>query len=287
MRLGCTALVALALAAPDAAQRPGASESLAQTLARVGQRVEQWYARAQSVVSRETVWIQPLRSDLTPADFPRRLVFELRVGWDPDHTGPAGIPVANVLREPVSLNGRSSPDREGAGCMDPKLVSPEPLAMLLPARLGESEFSAAGVARVDGRPALTIDYRGRPAAPPEIIWTEACVSVNLPGRSRGRIWVDAETYDVLRLDDRLVGTFEFDVPREHVRRSAARSMVIERAESSIRYKRVEFQDPEETLMLPAAIDTLTVIRGGGMQRVRITQRFSDHRRFLTGGRLVN
>jgi hypothetical protein len=287
IRLICVALVAGASAAPDAAQRPGPSVDLAQTLARVGQRVEQWYARAQSVVSTETVWIQPLRSDLTPSDFPRRLAFELRVGWDPDRTGPGGVPVANVLREPVSLNGRSSPDREGAGCMDPKLVSPEPLAMLLPARLGESEFSAAGVARVDGRPALMIDYRGRAAAPPEVTWTDKCVSVTLPGRSRGRIWVDAATYDVLRLDDRLVGTFEFDVPREHVRRGAARSMVIERAESSIRYRRVRFQDPDETLMLPVAIDTLTVIRGGGTQRVRITQRLSDHRRFLTAGRVVN
>ena len=64
-------------------------------------------------------------------------------------------------------------------------------------------------------------------------------------------------------------------------------MVIERAESSIRRKRVGFRDPEETLMLPAAIDTLTVIRGGDSQRVRITQRFSDYRRFLTGGRVVN
>jgi hypothetical protein len=113
------------------------------------------------------------------------------------------------------------------------------------------------------------------------------VSVSLPGRSRGRLWVDAATYDVLRVDDRLVGTFTLDVPRDQVRRGAAPSMVIERAESSIRYRRVEFQDPMEALMLPASIDTLTVIRGVTTQRVRVTQRLSDHRRFLTDGRLVD
>lgn len=47
-----------------------------------------------------------------------------------------------------------------------------------------------------------------------------------------------------------------------------------------------FQDPEEPLLTPAAIGTLTVIRGGGIQRVRATQRFSDYRRFLIGGRMV-
>ena len=159
--------------------------------------------------------------------------------------------------------------------------------MLLAARHHESEFSLAGTERVDGRQAIRIDYRGVISLPEEITWTDDCVSLLLPGRSRGRVWIDAATYDVLRMDDRLVGTFEFDVPRDHVRRGAARSMVIERAESSIRYRRVVFQDPEEALLLPASIDSLTVIRGASTQRVRITQRFSDYRRFLTDGRIVD
>ena len=74
---------------------------LANTLALVGQRVESWYRRAQSVVSRETVLIQPLRSDSTPNEIPRRLVFELRVGWEADPEKPDGPLVASVLRQPV------------------------------------------------------------------------------------------------------------------------------------------------------------------------------------------
>ena len=256
-----------------------------ETLARVARRMEQWYARAASVVSTEQVWIQPLRADMTPFDVPRRLTFELRVEWDPGR-GPGGAPVANVRREPVRANGRL-PAGGGQGCMDPKPVSPEPLAMLLPARLGESEFTPAGTGRIDGRAALMIDYRGAASLPDEITWTDECVSLNLPGRSRGRIWIDAETYDVLRVDDRLVGTFSFEVPREHVRRGAARSMVVERADSTIRYRRVAFTDPDETLLLPASIESFTVIRGGSTQRTRMTQRFSEYRRFLTEGRIVD
>src|SRR5687767_12135831 len=52
---------------------------LAQTLDRVGSRVEQFYRRAQSLVSEETVWIQSLRGDMTPANLPRRLLYELRL----------------------------------------------------------------------------------------------------------------------------------------------------------------------------------------------------------------
>jgi hypothetical protein len=257
-----------------------------ETLTHVSRRLEQWYARASSIMSTEHVWIQPLRADMTPLDFPRRLAFELRVQWDPGRAAPGGAPIANIVREPLRIDGRLPPAND-PGCLDPKPLSPEPLAMLLPARLRESEFTPAGTARVDGQAAIMIDYRGIASLPEEITWTNDCVSLLLPGRSRGRIWVDAETYDVLRVDDRLVGRFSFDVPREHQRRGAARSMVIERADSSIRYRRVMFSDPEETMLLPASIDSVQVIRGTGTQRTRITQRFSDHRRFLTAGRIVD
>ncbi len=130
------------------------------------------------------------------------------------------------------------------------------------------------------------DFKGIAAGKPEIAWTKECVSVSLPGRSRGRIWVDAATHDVLRLDERLVGLFEFDVPREHQRRGAATSMVIERADSSIRYRRVEFTDPPDSLMLPATVDTVTVMRGGNTQRTRISQRFSNYRRFIADARVL-
>lgn len=284
----CLAIALGGVHAPTAAQRQAVPlGELQKTLALVGQRVERWYGRAQSVVSRETVVIQPLRSDSTPTDIPRRLVFELRVGWEADPERPDGPPVASVLRQPVSVGGRPPQRDQDSGCMDPKPVSPEPLAMLLPERLRESEFSTAGIGREDRRSALMIDFRGVIAAPPSITWTGECVSVSLPGRSRGRVWVDAATYDVLRIDDRLIGSFTLDVPRDQVRRGAASTMVIERAESSIRYRRVDFQDPQEALMLPASIDTLTVIRGVTTQRVRMTQRFSEYRRFLTGGRIVD
>jgi hypothetical protein len=158
--------------------------------------------------------------------------------------------------------------------------------MLLASRREGFAFSVAGTARVNGRSAVTIDYRGRAPGPPDVTWTRECVSVSLPGRSRGRIWIDAANYDVLRLDEHLVGQFSFPVPREHVRRGAATSMNIERADSSIEFRRVAFQDPEETLMLPASIETLQIVSGGGVQRTRITQRFTNYRRFLTDGRVL-
>ena len=60
--------------------------------------------------------------------------------------------------------------------------------------------------------------------------------------------------------------------------------VIERSDSSIRYRPVGFKDPDETVLLPEYIEVVTVFRGA--QSYRITQSFSGYKRFITGGRIV-
>jgi len=56
-----------------------------------------------------------------------------------------------------------------------------------------------------------------------------CVSIDAPGRTKGRIWVDEVTNDVLRLDEQLTSQFEYRVPREHWGFSGPQTWVIERA----------------------------------------------------------
>jgi hypothetical protein len=281
----CAAIVLAALlAAAPAAQRRAPGEDVGDLVSRVSERVVDWYGRAQSIVSTEDVLIQPLRFDMSPAGFGRRLAYELRVDWEP--SGEVGtVPAPRILRQLLRVNGRPPREGDDPECMDPTAVTPEPLAMLLPDERHDYVFTVAGPARVDGREALMLDYRVARAGKGEVTFTEECVSVT-PGRVSGRLWVDAETYDVLRLDERLVGLIDFTVPREHQRRGAARSMTLERSDTSIRYRRVSFQDPPETLMLPAQVDSVTVFRGNGTQRTRITQRFSGYRRFVADVRML-
>lgn len=279
-------VVVLAGVAMSAAAQPRASAvDMAALLARVGEQVEQYFARAQSVVCLETVRLQSLNADLlTDGTHVRQLVYELRMAWEPPKSGD-GPPEANVLRGIISIDGRPPRLNDEPGCLDPKPVSPEPLAMLLPGRQRDHAFTWAGTGRAEGRRAAMLDYKSLESGPVTVTWRNECVSVELPGRTSGRVWIDQATGEVLRLDERLTGMFEFDVPPEQ-RRTATSSMMIERADASIRYKRVAFRDPEEALMLPASIETLTIIRNAGVPRLRKTQVFSNYRRFVTEGRIV-
>lgn len=279
-------LVALgvAAAATAAQPRPDVSIDLAALLARIGERVEAYYARAQSLVCRETVRLQTLRPDLITDGSPaRQLVYDLRVAWEPGTDGEAN---ASILRDIVTVNGRKPRPKDEPGCLDPMPVTPEPLAMLLPRKQSGYRFTWAGLSKVDGRAAAMIDYRSLETGDITVRRNDDCIHIELPGRNRGRIWIDQETGDVLRLDERLTGMFDVSVPPDRSRRIERDLWTIERAETSIRYKRVAFENPEETLVLPSSIDGITIIRNAGQPRIRTSQRFSDYRRFVTEGRIV-
>ena len=55
--------------------------------------------------------------------------------------------------------------------------------------------------------------------------------------------------------------------------------------STLRYKAVPFTDPDEILLVPESVESLTVVRSA-LQSTRRTERFSDYRRFLTATRIV-
>jgi hypothetical protein len=108
----------------------------------------------------------------------------------------------------------------------------------------------------------------------------------VPVVTKGRVWIDAQTFEVVRIEERLAGLADISVPWKLQRKhNLGNSITLERHDTTINYKRVVFQDPDEAMLLPQSIDTLLVVRGG-LESVRRRQAFSDYRRFVTGARLV-
>ena len=272
----------LAVSGATLAQEP--HFDLEATLARVGAQLERRYQRSQRIVSTELVWVRSFSHDMRTHESPRRLEFDRRVEWGTSEED--GVPTVRVFRELRSVNGREPQQRDLDACLTPLLETEDPLSVLLPVRQPEFTFSLGDLDRVDGRQLARLDYVPLEEGPAEVTWDEECVSISLPGRSRGEAWVDVESGDVLRLDERLTRRFEFREPRDRPRARPGWN-VLERDNVSIRYQRVTFENPAETLMLPRSIDRSWTLRGSGfVPRYYRSQQFSNHRRFVTGGRLV-
>jgi hypothetical protein len=287
MACALTFALALALTAGGTARADAAAADpiLAATLDRVTAKVLEYYERAQSIVATETVRMQPLGAGLALAGPARRLVYELRMEWSaPDAPGTIRDP--NVIRRLLTVNGDAPRSSEQPACEDPRSVSPEPLFMLLPEHRREFGFSLGRPQRVNDRMATTVDYISLPVGSSQPTWTKDCVSIPLEGRTRGRIWIDADTDVVVKLEEHLVGMVEVRVPFEQARGTSQSWMSLERADYEVRYAPVHFTDPDETVHLPASVESLRIFRGSGYSRMRVTQTYSGYRRFLTNSRLI-
>lgn len=260
-------------------------------MTRVGERVADYYRRAQSLVCVEHSTVQPIRTNWTSEGFARTVESELRLESRSVNGGPAG---AALVRNVRRINGRAPRERDRtdrAGCTDPGDVSPEPLAFLLPAHRGEYRFTSVRAGTEQDRAALIIDFvSANGTTRPELVEDERghadCFDWVGPVATRGRVWVDANTFDVLRVERHNAGLLDVRVPwRVQRRYSLPAWVVVERDDLTVRYKPVRFSDPDEIIVLPASLHALTVVRSG-LQSVRRTGTFSGYRRFLTKGRIV-
>jgi hypothetical protein len=256
-------------------------------LARVAARVVEFYNRARNVICIERSTVQPVDFNYSAIGFPRTVESELRI--EADTAGEA-----TVVRTVRKVNGRvprESDKKDRGGCTDPSPVASEPLAFLLPAQRSEYQFRMAGIGRDRDRAALLIDFASENRrSKSELIEAPSghddCFDWSGHIASRGRIWVDADNYDVLRVDRGLGGPVDVMVPMLIQRRHHLDNwVVLVREDWTIRYKPVAFSDPEEVLLLPESITSVIMLRGG-LQSTRRSQTFSDYKRFVTAGKVL-
>jgi hypothetical protein len=152
------------------------------------------------------------------------------------------------------------------------------------------DFKLVNRTRVNGRPAVVVEYRERkkPTVSSRMVaGKDDCVSFDIDGGMRGRIWIDLETFDVLRLDSNLAGYIDVPLPRLVRRRPFGDiSWTLERWDTSIRFRPIVFNNPDETLVLPTTMSSLRITRGSGTPRLRTVTDYVKYQRFLTGGRVV-
>jgi hypothetical protein len=271
---------------------PQAPTDIEALVTHVGARVADYCRRAQRVVCVERSTVQPIQRNWSPEGFARTVESELRV--ESEAAEGDTLPEAKVIRDILRINGREPRERDKkdrTGCTDPNPLSPEPLAFLLPGHRNEYRFTSLHDGREKDRAALIIDFvSANRTSKPELIEDERghddCFDWSGPVATRGRVWVDANTHEVLRVDRRIDGPIDVRVPWKLQRRyNLAAWLVIERDDLTMRYRAVAFSDPDEIILLPESIESMTVLRSG-LQSVRRTETFSGYRRFLTTGRVI-
>lgn len=270
LRLALVIAVLVASVVADA--RAAQSGELTAILSSLAERTQQYYDRFISIICTETVHLQELRFNLTPLGKPRVTVYELSVSANPRSKDKTDFQVGRILQ---MVNGRLARKHQTPACTDPKTGTPEPLAFLLATNQAGFRFALAPSAE-DGPPGTRVlEYVEVPAERVQVRWSGNCFEAE-GGGQKGRVWFDPATFDVLQVEIRLSKPFLIPMPAGYI--GLVPAVRVERSEATIKFSRVNFTQPDETVLLPESIATLQVLRG--VPSMRMTQTLTNFRRFL-------
>ena len=268
----------------------GAGDSVDVILQQVGTRVAAYYANAQSIVADETIRIQDEERDWRPVGFAKVFVYETRIEMTPASNDER--PLATFTRRLIKVgsrppNPRAKEPPDKCTTNQSGRPTPEPLSDLLPENRQEFTFRIVDRPKLDGRQSILLEYKPVKRGKPIVKWTENCLDTSLPPDFyRNRIWVDASTYDVMRIDQDLIGPFTVDVPAKVVPLARDPHMTMTADSESTRYQVVKFTDPDETVILPRSSQSVVAWSAVAAPRTRTTQVFENYRRFVGDSRLV-
>ncbi|HEX8147027.1 MAG TPA: hypothetical protein VF591_07605 [Pyrinomonadaceae bacterium] len=284
--------LALAACAPAGARgqeaEPAKDERLERILERVGEGVARYEAELFRIAFTETLRQEELREDMTPKKS-KEFVFDTIVSREAlsdeeDDYYP------KTVRRLRTINGRPAKRADGRDAAAGAAVSS--LVFLLPKHRQDFQFTLEGEEKFEGRAAYRIRMLRRGEGPPHVEWTKGIVGVSFYvfAPSVNFLWVDAETYDVLRYESHLAEQFEFESPRTFgagpLRLGPSRKLKYAARDYAVNFRRERFKDPEQTLLVPVAAEWTNVIEGARKPRTRATLRFSNYQRFRSDVKII-
>ena len=284
------AALVLCASGPARAQEAGAKDGrLERVLDKVGEGVARYQAELFRIAFTETLRQEELREDMTPKKS-KEFVFDTIVSREAlsdeeDDYYP------KTLRRIRAIDGKPAERVKGRDAAAGLFVSS--LQFLLPKHRKELQFALEGEERFDGRPAFRIRVLRPGEGPPRVEWENRLVgySFYVFAPTVNFLWVDAETYDVLRYESHLAEPFEFESPGAFSagpfgRFGPSRRFKYRVQDYAVNFRRERFKDPEQTLLVPVAAEWTRVIEGASKPRTRATLRFSDYRRFRSDVKVI-
>jgi len=276
--------------APAAPRPAPADEKLARILDRAGEAVVRYHAELFRIAYTETLRQEELRRDMTP-ERSKEFVFDTIIEREALSEDDEEDYYPRAVRRLRTVDGEH---KKLARQVEPaESISGASLHFLTPKYRGFYEFTLEGEGQVDGRRAHRIRVVRLGQGEPKVEWQKGLVGMHFHAFAPSvvTVWVDAENYDTLRVESRLVAPFEFESPRAFGagplgRFGPTRRIRYLRHDYAVRFRRERFKDPEQTLLVPSEVEWVIVMEGVSKPRRRNTIRFSDYRRYRSDVKVV-
>jgi hypothetical protein len=249
-------------------------------LERAGERIQKYQDAMFNIAFTEVLRQQELQSDGTPKNKPKVFVYDSVVL---SSRAPANqqnqFPL--ITRTLKSIDGKlieqkKLPQRSKCVETNPQPEYADPLTFLLPKYQTGFIFSYAGEAELEGRKTGVIIVNEPVVSDPvTIVETGECFRLSRNLRRQGKIWIDLTTFDVIQLQWQLAETFNGKLIK------GGKEISYENEETTIRFRPVMFQNPEQVLLLPLSSESSWILKGAKIAGFRENIGYTRYRRFQT------
>jgi len=198
-----------------------------------------------------------------------------------------------VTRTLKSVDGKPTeqnklPQRSKCVDTNPQPAYADPLTFLLPKNQSNFIFSYEGEADLQGlRTAVVIITTPPVSEPVKIVDKGDCFRLSRGLQRQGKIWIDLNTYDVLQLQWQLAESFRGKIPAGVAKFGIfpvfrpSKELSYEKADTTIRFRPLTFQNPEQTLLLPRSSESTWILKGARIAGFRTATDYTRYRRFIT------
>jgi|GEM_PF-1767388 len=259
-------------------------------LNQVRARIQQYHQALFNIAVTENVSQQELRADATPKGKSRAMVYEsIILHHRSSASQQEGAPV--ITRTLKFVNGKPAKESEPASrskCVNtnPPPAYGDPLSFLLADGPVKLIYAYAGETELEGVRTAVVTATPPPVADPiQIIMKDNCFRLSRGLQTAATIWIDPKTFDVLQVKWQLAESFTGKIPAGVAKVGflplfrPRRQLTYEKSDFMIRFRRVTFQNPEQTLLLPASSESVSIMKGAGIAGFQTITEYSRYRRF--------
>jgi len=257
---------------------------LSTILQHVRERVTRHYLDLQSPAWTDTVKVE------ATGEKPRELVYDSIVRLQEPVPGDNAVPFyIRDVSELRAVNGKPVKKNELPKSTDPRAANMGTLSFLLRSEEQSRNyaFSYAGPADLRGRRVLRIDINSPQKTPPKVTWDDAFVFFGVRYHfqvsglqfTKGVLWVDPETYEVLRLEWKS-DQFEFQ-------RTADSQKIKYETGLKVQFQSMPLAEPNQTIAVPVSAEFTGIITRDDVRVSRQTHTFSNYKRFTGDAKVIS
>lgn len=259
-------------------------------LERIGKRVQENLDSMLSVAFTESIRMQELKDDLSAKGKQKHFLYESIVTNRPVSANAANYQ-PTFTRKLKSIDGKPVKGEisvEDSRCEEtsPQSAYENPLGFLLPKNQPNYIFSYGGEADIDAHKAIVIHVAEKPVSEPlAIVEKDDCLFLSRPLQIKGRIWVNSENYDVIQTQWEQAENFSAVLPKKTVKIGIIPlirptvTISYDRQDFTIRFRRVKFEAPEQTLLLPYFSESVWITKGMKLAGMRTIVEYTRYRLF--------